>query len=231
MAKYNQSIYQPNKGGKVGGSVFAKGRYGPYERIKTNPVQPRTPYQMDVRTKQKSVSMLWKSLTSDQKTVWDNVPVVFGLKTKGNRGFMTGYQLFMQINRNLLDIGEAMLEDCPQQLISPEIITSFSVSIDLTPGSETITADFAPAITAGNKLVISATPFLNSQSQKGNKFLRVITVKDHTFISGGSIKSEYLARFKAMPLNGSAVLSSAKCIDTATGQTGPVWQYMAVGAI
>lgn len=231
MAKYNQSIYQPNKAGKVGGSVFAKGRYGPYEKIKTNPVQPRTPYQRDVRTKQMSVSLLWDTLSSAQKAVWDNTPVVFGLKTKGNRGFMTGYMLFMQINRNLLDIGEAMITDCPQHLVTPEILASFSAEIKTTPGSEDIKLNFSPVLTAGNKLVISATPVLKSDSQNGNKFLRIIAVKDSTFLTGGSVMSDYIARFKAMPETGRAVLFSVKCIDTATGQTGPVWEYVAVGAV
>jgi hypothetical protein len=225
MAKFKHSIYQPGKSGKVGGSVFSNGRYGPVERVYTIPVQPNSIYQLNERSKQNIIGSLWNTLNSGQRGVWDRTAIVFGFKTNSKSGNLTGYLLFTQVNRKLLDVGAETIKDCPQHFFQAHIFNTFSVAINATEGEEDIICNFNPGIPADNRLILCATPILKSDAQKPEKHLRVIGVKDTEFISGMSIKDIYIARFHEMPEAGSCLHFTAQFVETKTGQVGPVFQY------
>ena len=56
--------------GKLGGVVFSRNTSGAYARQKVSPVQPRTPAQLNQRSRLTAVSKVWETLTQNQREAW-----------------------------------------------------------------------------------------------------------------------------------------------------------------
>jgi hypothetical protein len=136
MAKVAFSALVADLRNKVGGNVFTKVRSGPMVRIKVSPTQPRTAAQTAVRSNFTSLSKQWDTITQAQRNGW--IALASGLPQKdvfGNTYYLTGLQLFQQLNRNLQTIGVAVISDAPA-----------SVSVG-APGAVTVVSAAGPPIT------------------------------------------------------------------------------------
>jgi hypothetical protein len=101
---------------KLGGTVFARNRSGPYSRAKVAPLQPRTTSQVANRANFATLSASWKTLTQPQILGWNNAADQQTLTDSLGQSYMpTGLQLFMSCNRNLSSLGVANITDAPPQ--------------------------------------------------------------------------------------------------------------------
>jgi hypothetical protein len=103
--------------GKVGGIVYSRNTGGAYARQKVSPVQPRTPAQLNQRSRLTSISKLWENLTNAQREAWKAFSLaarkrdVLGLSKQ-----RTAQQMFMFCNLALDSAGYATISNPPVTL-------------------------------------------------------------------------------------------------------------------
>ena len=137
---------------------------------------------------------------------------------------------FMMLNSNLQIIGQPINEFSPK-VVEAMVLVDFSVNIGTTPGTEDIKLFISPAIDADNDLQVYASKILKPGRKGLEKNLRHIGNLDHTFMTGGSIKDIYLAKFGVLPGTGDKVYFHVKATNIANGFTGIPMSCTAIGSI
>jgi hypothetical protein len=230
--KYVNSIFTPDQIGRLGGVTFGKNKNGVYMKMYQTPVNQRSTSQQDVRGFFGTASKAWAALTDAQRTAYDDVAVTIEYVKKGITYTLTGFQLFMKLNRNLQDIGQPFYQDISQDtLVSPPGLTTSTVDIVTTPGLEDISLNIPAALDANTKAIVYATPVLKSSRKPRWQYLRIITTIDHTFISGGSIKAPYIAEFGAMPNTGGKAGFAIMPVNIACGLSNTKVYMTAIGTV
>jgi hypothetical protein len=219
MAKVKFTAIVAQMRGKLAGSVFARGRYGNYMRTLTSPINSNTPSQERIRSMFSKVITGWFNLTNDERDAWNQRAMLSAKSVSFGESFnYTGRVLFNHLNRNLQEINEAIITT-PPAMDPVESFDTFSVNILTTPGSEDIKASLSPAIDANTKVIIYATPVINQAAVYINpNWFRKVAVLDSTFVSGSTIKTEYLSVFKVMPTTGQRVAFKMKAVAKASGK-------------
>ena len=145
-----------------------------------------------------------------------NLAALYPEKKKGRSVVLSGFAFFTKLNLNLLEIGQPLITGVPQ-MGQPDTLVGFSVDVVTTVGQEDIKLNLPAPISPENKVVVYATPTMR-QGNKGSKTrLRMIGVIDSTFITGGSIKDMYIARFGGMLLTGEKAQFEVKAVVITSG--------------
>lgn len=71
MARVLQPVGSAAASGSIGGTTYARNRYGPYARTKAMPVNPNTNYQASIRSKFSELAAAWSGLTAVQRAAWE----------------------------------------------------------------------------------------------------------------------------------------------------------------
>lgn len=205
--------------GKLGGTVAGKGRYGAWLRRLVTPSNPNTGAQQAERNFMGLLAQAWRGLLQSQRDLWNSVTTAFqATNIFGDTFNYSGFNLFMRLNRYLLSIGEAQINDAPM----PGTVigmTALSVICDLvTPGSLEVT--FTPVTAVTEKLVLRAT----APQSPGKTFVksefRIIAVLDSTDTSPYEANADYIAKFGALGAEGTKIFIDIRPISVATGQPG-----------
>lgn len=178
--------------GKIGGHVMSRNRGGAYMRTKGIATNPNTSAQQVARSILSSLSSAWSSLTESQRLGWNNAVADFA-KTDvfGDIKNPSGINLFIKLNSNLSNIGEAVLLDAPAKLEVPfSLITNavFDVSdVDLS-------VTFGDGSYSATPLLVYATPTLSDGVTFVKNKMRVIGFipDDSAIIAIGAM---YVAKF------------------------------------
>jgi len=147
--------------GKVGLNVNYKGRNGQVRRAFVVPANPRTIYQMNVRSNLTTVGHRFKTLTTAQQDAWETAGRRYQTRSRlGQSGPMTGYQLFAKINCTLAQFGQDQVDVPPGPPNTPSVAvqgllitnTGGNVAVKLTvptnPGENTVIRASAPQSSA-----------------------------------------------------------------------------------
>jgi hypothetical protein len=115
--------------GSMGGVTASRNRYGPYVRIRSNPVNPNSPRQITFRTIVADLAARWNAaLTAMQRTAWNeyaaNVPIIDGL---GRTIYLTGFNHFIRSNSIRLQAGLTYVDDAPAIFDLPSPDESFAI--------------------------------------------------------------------------------------------------------
>jgi hypothetical protein len=123
--------------GSVGAHTFTKGRNGAVLRQKVSPVQPRSSSVLTIRSQFSALSKYWANqLLDDQRAGWNALAAITSYTNVfGNTYHPTGLQLFQSCNRNLDVIGEAHIDDAPDNLDVTGLLT---VSADAAAASHAV---------------------------------------------------------------------------------------------
>ena len=230
--KYVNSIFTPDQTGRLGGVVFGKNKFGYYLKTFKPPVNPKSPGQQDVRSFFSAASKAWAAMTSAQITAWNDIAPTISYVKKGITYSLTGFNLFVKLNRNLQDVGQPFYQDISRDtMISPPDLNGSSVAINTTPGTADITLTLPAALDVNTMAIVYATPVLKNSRQPNWKQLRVIGTIDNTFITPGSIKTQYLAKFATMPATGDLVGFSVMPVNITSGLTNSKVYMTAIGAL
>lgn len=90
--------------GSIGGTVFARNRYGNYARNRTKPVDPGSNLQNTYRMRVSSAVAAWQDLTAAQRDLWNAKAQTTVLNNRIGQSFNpSGINLFIR-TYNLLDI-------------------------------------------------------------------------------------------------------------------------------
>lgn len=134
--------------GKLNGSVAASNRGGAYLRNKGVTSNPQTVSQQTNRSRFGSISSQFRSLTPSQIAAWNSAAQDFPIIDRfGDTRYLSGLALFVQLNKNLADIGLPAITEPPVKQSFPAIeAVGFNVLVGDTPAEDvvqgTINAEF-----------------------------------------------------------------------------------------
>lgn len=203
--------------GKAGGQIIQRGRTGQILRNLTKPKTRSTYQAARPRTTVSYVSAGWRSITSAQRTSWN---VLASGQTRYNKFGVsyapTGYQLFCELNLNLLRIPEVpYLDDAPTLIAFPSA-DNWSLSSSGLPATYSIDWDFV-ADSASWRVLVS---LFNLQSRgvsvpRGNALLlpETVAITAETF----DITSYVNARFTENALANQTLWARVQLMETSCG--------------
>jgi len=144
--------------GSIGGTTFARNRYGAYARARVKPKNPKSVRQMLIRNAVGAMKNLWSALTQPQRQAWDtygdNVTFINKL---GQAIKLSGWNHFVRVNVARVGAGIATNVAAPTLFSLAETDPSIAASGD-TSDQYLITAFNATlpwAVEAGGFLLIS----------------------------------------------------------------------------
>lgn len=198
MAKFKSLIGEFR--GTVGGITFSRSFQGNYVKAWSKPVDRNTIKQMNQRQLTAYLARLWRSASIPQKLAWTHLASLYPrTNSLGETYYLTAFQIYMAVNRNLQAIYEPITIDCPP--ISSIVFVNFSsfeISVICTPGSEDMSLNFTPNIATDEKLILQSSGVISTGISSPTKWTK-IGVFDNSFISGTSIKQAYLNQFGVFP--------------------------------
>ncbi len=212
--------------GKLNGSVFSKNTYGAYIRTKVTPVNPQTVAQQISRNFMTTVAQAWRGITQLQRDLWNQSAVNF-TRTNifGDNVQLTGFNLYMRLNKNLLEIGGSMIANAPQPADVPGFET---LSVVADTGLGTMNATFSPAISASVDVQVFATAPLSAGKQFVKSELRKIAVLTVANLTPEDLAAAYIVKYGALPPVGSKVFIAFKATNNTTGQAGSMLKASAI---
>jgi hypothetical protein len=134
--------------GSIGGITFQRNNSGTIARLKPKPPVNPSQGQSDQQHKLGTLVSYWSTLSSADKTSWDNFAAAHNHFTPwGEEKTLNGYQWFLSCNLNLLLAGEAIIDTAPAfSSISPPdafTLTADADSLDIVwPGAFTVAPDY-----------------------------------------------------------------------------------------
>jgi hypothetical protein len=224
--KYGQMIAEAR--GKVAGLVASRNTYGAYMRQKVSPVQPRTSYQLAVRSFLAAASQAWRGISATEQAQWNLIaPTYSRTNVFGDRAPLTGFNLFVQLNRMRQILGLALLTTPPV----PTAVSGINLAtLAVVSGGPTYTITFTPTPLAANMYaVMYATPGLSPGISFIGGNTRVIGVAPPATASPIEAHVDYSAKFGPLtsglkyaiqiqivhgPSGITSALSQATCIAT-----------------
>lgn len=117
--------------GSIGGTTFARNRYGAYARNRSTVVNPATPSQSAMRLIMATLVQAWSStLSTAQRAAWD----VYGanvamLNRLGEQVFLPGFNHFIRSNSIRLQAGLSMVLDGPTTFFLGETDTEATIAV------------------------------------------------------------------------------------------------------
>ena len=134
--------------GKIGGSVFARNRFGSYVREHTIPVNPDTSRQDAVRTTFSTLAANWRDLlTEAQRTLWEEWALNSPQKNRlGDVFIPTGMNAYISVNavRPSIPAGFSATPPAEFGLCNPIVPTSSGFTA--SEGTGLISVDLATSI-------------------------------------------------------------------------------------
>tara|TARA_R110000737_G_C14569431_1_gene483844 strand:- start:167 stop:847 length:681 start_codon:yes stop_codon:yes gene_type:complete len=200
--------------GKIGGTVFTKGRSGAVARNKVTPVNPRTTRQSAVRAALGALSQAWRTLSQAQRDSW-NAAVSSFSRTNifGDSVNPTGKNLYVGLNTNLEKVsGTAItVPPTPAEITAP-IITSMNVAVLPSIMNFVVTNT-----SAGQKLFIQGSPSVSAGITNISSKIALISVEPQT-AGTVDIWASYVAVF-GTPVVGQKIFLRVSGVNVTTGQT------------
>lgn len=197
MAKIKFGMMMTDARGKLGGQVFSKNKSGSYVRTKVTPTNPRTAKQMASRSILGTLSAGWNALTLAQVTAW-NKAVDQWAKTDifGDLKNPTGKNLFVSLNKNLLGIGEDVINLPPnkQEMLD---LSALAVTYDAVANEFTVTG--LQASGTGYYQVMASPVVPTGVNYVKNK-LRVVGRALSTETTASVLDDNYTATFGSAPI-------------------------------
>jgi len=183
MALIKLTAFLDNISGKLNGTVFAQNRGGHYVRSKSNPTNPRSDAQMNVRGMFGMIAALWRGLTEGQRDGWNAVAQDFPYQNRlGETKILSGFALHQKLNQNLALINESPITNAPQPI---QVISIGAPALNVSIASDLpVTTVMTPG--AGDaKFLIYATPPLSNGVKNFQNRLRLIAVATQADVASG----------------------------------------------
>jgi hypothetical protein len=202
---------------KIGGHVASKNRGGSYLRTKVSPAQPSSTYTATVRSRLAAISAAWRALTEANRLAWNDAVGQFK-KTDifGNSRNPSGFNLYQELNNNLVNIGIAPITTPP---LPAAVATMTSASFAAVHGGA-FTLTYAPVIPAGQKFLVRATPALSPGKNFVKSELRQIKVIAAADVSPLVLTADYGTKYGAVGAAGQKIFVELIPVNSTTGQKG-----------
>jgi hypothetical protein len=216
MAIFTPGAIVSEISGKIAASVYTRNRGGNVIRNRRTPINRRSVAQSIRRQGLGNLASGWRGLTQAQRDSWNGASNNFPYQNAlGETKFLSGEQLYIQFNQNLLLIGASVVNAAP----APFSFATFSLSL-AAAATPSFDVTFTPTpMAADNNLAVYATPNLSpgvgSPNASRFRFIGVIAPTDTS-------PADMLADFQAVhgdPVAGQKIFVEVRPIS-ATGQGG-----------
>lgn len=204
--------------GSIAGTVFSRNTYGAYLRQKVTPINKQSIPQQIIRQYLAQIAQAWRGLTAAQRAGWNQGAVNF-TRTNifGDNVQLTGFNLYMRLNQNLLIIGEAVIAAAP----TPGSVPGFnSLAITANTTGSALTIAFADAIDSNVKVIVKATAPLSQGKDFAKSELKKMDVLTDSTTTPWDAKSSYENLFGALPPIGTKIFVEFTPVNLTTGQAG-----------
>jgi hypothetical protein len=221
MAKFTSHVYSEIRG-SISGTTYSRNRFGQYVRRRAVPAQPRTSFQMSVRSFFGNIASRWRDLSQDTQALWRAFAErIVRTDPLGNPIRLTGLQAFVMINALRRVLGLGVLTDAPPDVGTPPAIATLDLAIDTTVNQFDVM--FTPTPLAGAIVIEATAPQsagVNSVGRSKFRFIRMVKPGSYgaSITSPQSIWSEYVSRF-GVPPEGSKVFVRVIPVDYASAET------------
>lgn len=139
LVKFGGGITQMS--GSIGGTTFARNRFGNYARSRTKPVNPNTILQTNVRGYIGLLAQKWHdTLISSQRIAWSTYANAVAMKNRlGESTYNTGFNHYLRVNTVRLQLGKSQCPNAPHILSLPEKDPTFAISASVATQLITVT--------------------------------------------------------------------------------------------
>lgn len=238
MSKVKYLFYADQRG-SVNGTTFSKNRFANIARSKTSPVNPDTPAQSFVRSNFGALSASFRGLSADRIDAWNAATEnwqrsnVFGDTYK-----MTGLNLYVMLNQNLLQIGSGEIIDPPSPGELPILTADSTIGVNVLADASTGVISFdglyvgalgTVIVPAGYTVQMYASAPISAGKQFGKNLLRFVTQFNPAGDISDPISAPYLSKFGTISsATGQRIFGGAKITDNATGQTSAMFSFSGI---
>lgn len=174
MAKFTPGAIVSEIRNKIAATVYTKNRAGASIRNRTTPINRRSVGQTQKRQQLSSLSSGWRALTASQIAGWNAAAPSFPQQDQlGQTIFLTGHQLYVRCNANLILIGASQITDAP----TPASFAVLAIgAFTAVASTGVISMAFTPTpVPTGFNLVVKATaPVSAGKSFVGESAFRFI---------------------------------------------------------
>jgi hypothetical protein len=196
--------------GKRGLYVSQGGRYGQISRALVIPSNPRTASQRTVRGNLSRVTARWRGLQETQRAAW--IAAARGVNSVsrlGQKGALTGAQLFTKINCTLAQFGLDQVEAPP---FRPQFDALAPQNLVIANASGAITLKLTcPTSPGANTIVRGSAPVSQGRETCGD--FRVLGTCPVPAQGSADITSLYTARYGVPPVGTKVFVSINQVVD------------------
>jgi hypothetical protein len=218
--KYKAGALMVDFRGSAGGTTASQNTYSKYLKNKSTPVNPSTVAQQLVRSFMATISQSWKGITQAQRDLWNQITSSYQTTNVfGDLMKYTGFNLYVKLNRNLLEIGEAQIADAPAPAAPAGML---SLSLDADINGPKLELAFTDPIDAADKVIVYATAPQSAGKQFVKSEYRKVHVLDSTDTTPVDIIAEYSAKFGGLGAIDGKIFVQLRPVNIATGNPGTV---------
>lgn len=221
FAKFTPGAIVSEVRNKIAATVYTKNKAGASIRNRTTPINRRSVGQTAQRQQLSSFSSGWRGLSQAERDGWNSAAASFPQQDNlGQTIFLTGAQLYVRCNLNLLLIGQSPITGAPTPTSFPVLALGAIVS-DASSGTLTVAFTATP-VPAGFSLVFRATaPISQGKSFVGQSAFRFIDFAAAAATSPENLAAAYIAVFGAITSKaGQKIFVEAFYVEDATGLAG-----------
>lgn len=222
LIKYSALVAEMRN--KLNGSVLSKNKAGNYVRNKITPVNPQTSYQQNVRSGFGNLSSSWRGLSETDRRAWDAAAPQFPYTNIfGDTKYLSGFQLYMKLNNNLAQIGEAPISAPPAPVEFPafemsDLVLAFPSTVTFNIDPATLPSGFGLIVYATGSITPGKTFIKNQYRLLGNPGVTAGTV---------TLSTLWAERFGIETI-GNKVGVRAALISTTSGQIGVPFELVGI---
>lgn len=196
------------KSGSMAGDTYSRNQFGQYVRRRAVPVQPRTPSQINQRTRMTTNSAAYRGLTDAQRAGWKSLGLSMGRSDSLGQAYtLNSFLAYCSVNNNNLDAGNAAVADAPVLVTPTGLLTA---TITLTSAAMSIAYTATP-LAAGVRLFAFASP-QRSAGRAFNGDYRLIQVSAAAAASPLNLLAAYTAKF-GVPVTGNRIFFSLELYE------------------
>ena len=204
--------------GKISGNVYSKNKGSAYSRVRVIPTNPKSAAQVLVRGFLTILSQAWRGLTSAQINGWNMAVGNFQKKNRlADMHVINGNALYVSLNKNLLDVGLAAIDDAPSVVdVAPQTIATAVAD----NSSNTLVITLGEAVATGQSVKVFATPALSPGVNSVGSKLRQIAFFNSAHAAALDLTAAYNAKFGAVGAVGSKIFYRIVPVSETNGQAG-----------
>jgi len=215
--------------GKINGNVYSKNKGGAYVRVRVKPSNPRTSFQVGVRSILTSLSQGWKSLTATEIAGWNAAAIQFPKSNRvGDKHVINGNSLYVALNKNLADVGISAISTPP---VPTSVATVAVTTATASAGGDTITLTLTGAVPTATSLKLFMSPAVSAGVSSIGTKMRQIASYAAAHAAALAPTSAYTARLGNVGAAGEKIFYKIVPVSTVNGQAGaPTSGVIVIGA-